>query len=250
MSIHKFRVGETVECWTKLNNRSRWSIGTIVAANVDDRNRRAYRYTVDWEDNSGRSTDIQGKLIRKLTINFAPNPIEPSNEQHSIEDSTAVHSVTDTGCRVPLIPEEELTAITDVNINTEMQKLIDDGRSIIAQSIDTTVSDDIKRILQSPVTSNSAKKLWTKERVDTLKKVLAFRGASTDGLKPDLFQRAHPMHAKVLPPPKKKSKTAAQKKEEQQWKNTCKRNAKTMKTLFTDWVKRQKNEVSISIMHT
>ena len=82
MATQKFAVGEIVECWRKDNNQSGWKVATIVNAHVDSRNRRAYRYTVDWQDNSDRLQDVQDKLIRKSTINFPPNPIEHADVPH------------------------------------------------------------------------------------------------------------------------------------------------------------------------
>ena len=91
MATQNFIIGETVECWRQKDTGSGWKVATIVSARVDSRNRRAYRYTVDWEDKSDRSKDIQGKLIRKLTINFSPNVIEhsdtPHPHSHPVEES-------------------------------------------------------------------------------------------------------------------------------------------------------------------
>ena len=149
------------------------------------------------------------------------------------------------GFEVPLIAEEELPSITDANIDYEIRKLVDEGCSVIEQSL-STAPDDIKRTLRSPVSSATASYLWKKERVLGLKRILSLRGESTEGLKSELFQRAHPMHAKVLPPPRKKKKTTAQKKEEKDWETVCKSNAKVVKKLFIDWAKRQKNEVNMN----
>ena len=149
-----------------------------------------------------------------------------------------------TGFRAPLIAEEELPAITDGNIDSEIRKLIGEAQNVIAQSI-STESDEVKRILQSPATSATASSLWKKARCPDLKRVLKFRGESVEGLKRELFQRAYPMHAKVLPPPRPKRKTAAQKKEEKDWENACKRNAKAVKKEFIVWVEALKNEVRI-----
>ena len=90
MATQNFAVGETVECWRKENNRSGWKVATIVSMNVDSHNRRTYRYTVDWEDKSDRSKDMQDKFIRKLTISFTPNPIEHAGAPHPSETSDPV----------------------------------------------------------------------------------------------------------------------------------------------------------------
>ena len=71
----KFDVGETVECW----RISGWHIATIVSSRVDERNKRARRYVVDWQDNANQSINIQGKLIRRLPTNFAPIPLNTAS---------------------------------------------------------------------------------------------------------------------------------------------------------------------------
>lgn len=91
MATQNFIIGETVECWRHQGTGSAWKVATIVSASVDSRNRRAYRYTVDWEDKTDRSNDIQAKLIRKLTINFSPNVIEHSDVLHPFEQSNSPH---------------------------------------------------------------------------------------------------------------------------------------------------------------
>ena len=48
-----FRDGQVVECWRQEN--SAWEIATILSSCVDSRNRRAYRYTVNWQDNDSSS---------------------------------------------------------------------------------------------------------------------------------------------------------------------------------------------------
>ena len=260
--LHKFNVGETVECWRRLNNSSGWKIGTIVSANVDGRNRRAYRYTVDWHDNSERSVNVEGKLIRNLSDVFSPHPIGDTGDRLRVFTFTLYlhvftsarpcvrNAVVETST-VPLIPEQETTdtmpeqylmSIDDENIPDELLKIVEGGRDMIAASMNV-MSDEIKRMAQLPVSENTATSLLNKQRVENLKRILLFRGASTEGKKRELFERAYPTHAKELPPPRKKKKTAAQKQEEKQWKNCARRNKNLLKVEFRDWAKRQKNEV-------
>ena len=75
-----FRVGQIVECWRQENGA--WEIAEIVSYNVDARNRRAYRYTVNWQDNDSDSTSVSipDRLILSLTADLTPNPLQEEGE--------------------------------------------------------------------------------------------------------------------------------------------------------------------------
>ena len=93
----KFEDGEIVECWRKQSHTSGWHLGTIVSSRVDERNRRSFRYSVDWQDKSIRSVNVAGELIRKVILDDFTSPeintiSEPSTLQH-----VEPHGITSVG---------------------------------------------------------------------------------------------------------------------------------------------------------
>ena len=231
----KFGVGETVECWRQANSSSTsgWHLATIVSSRVDERNKRAYRYVVDWQDNANQSIDIQGKLIRRLPANFAPIPINTTSVP-LLDLEQEVEVTAD-------LPSPPPPLITDRD-PTLLQQLINDGHSVVTKSLQAT-SDKVKRTLDLAANVKTAKVLYKQEKKETLKRVLALRDCSTNGDKRQLFGRAYPVHAKVLPPSKKKKKSVKEKRDDQILDNCDKRNSNLVRDFFKGWSEKRKNEV-------
>lgn len=228
VTMNKFEVGQVVECWRQ-NGTSGWQSAIIISYRVDERNRRSYRYKVKWKDSTTSFSEVKGKFIRK------------TQDEVQVQDEIEPIPINAT---VPLLHTQEQNVIEATNSlqPTVLQQIIKSSRDMVKASLRTT-SPAIMRLIQLPVSADSAELIYKKEKKPTLQKLLKFRCADTNGSKRELFSRAYPSHAKLLPPPKKKKMTKKEQRDKEVLDNCEKRNGKLVGDVFLAWSKKRKNEV-------